>query len=88
MQNTSPSSALGSMGKQAVALEISGDKAAFYKCSFLGYQDTLYDCYGRHYFKDNRIKGTINFIFGDGQSYYETCSLESIAETFGSPSRK
>ncbi|KAL2621541.1 hypothetical protein R1flu_001746 [Riccia fluitans] len=88
MQNTSPSPAPGSMGKQAVALEISGDKAVFYRCSFLGYQDTLYDRYGGHYFEDCRIRGTINFIFGDGQSYYETCSLKSVAETFGSPSRK
>ncbi|KAL2620798.1 hypothetical protein R1flu_001003 [Riccia fluitans] len=85
MQNTSPSPALGSMGKQAVALEIYGDKAAFYRCSFLGYQDTLYDRYGRHYFKDCRIRGTIDFIFGDGQSYYKTCNLELVVEKFGSP---
>ncbi|KAL2612738.1 hypothetical protein R1flu_024430 [Riccia fluitans] len=68
MQNTSPSPAPGSMGKQGVALEISSDKAAFYRCSFLGYQDTLYNRYGHHYFKDFRIKGNIDFIFGDGQS--------------------
>ncbi|KAL3696579.1 hypothetical protein R1sor_010655 [Riccia sorocarpa] len=83
-ENTSPSPLPGAVGQQAVALEISGDKAAFYRCAFLGYQDTLYDRYGRHYFKDCRIKGTVDFIFGNGQSYYETCTLESVAETFGS----
>ncbi|KAL2620249.1 hypothetical protein R1flu_000454 [Riccia fluitans] len=83
-ENTSPSPDPGAVGKQAVALEISGDKAAFYRCGFLGYQDTLYDRYGRHYFKDCYIRGTIDFIFGNGQSYYEDCTLESVAKTFGS----
>ncbi|ONH95210.1 hypothetical protein PRUPE_7G057300 [Prunus persica] len=37
---------------QAVALQISGDKAAFYNCKFIGFQDTLYDYKGLHFFKD------------------------------------
>ncbi|BBN00713.1 pectinesterase [Marchantia polymorpha subsp. ruderalis] len=83
-ENTSPAPKPGAVGQQAVAFEISGDKAAFYRCVFLGYQDTLYDRYGRHYFKDCRIRGSIDYIFGNGQSYYEKCTLESVAETFGS----
>jgi pectinesterase len=58
------------VGRQAVALRISGDKAAFYNCKFYGAQDTLYDHKGRHYFKNCYIQGSIDFIFGDGQSYY------------------
>lgn len=50
---------------------IQGDKGAFYRVAFLGFQDTLYDKEGRHYFKDCYIRGTIDFIFGDGTSYYE-----------------
>ncbi|KAL2467094.1 putative pectinesterase 55 [Abeliophyllum distichum] len=59
----------------AVAARISGDKSAFYKCSFLGFQDTLYDEIGRHYFKDCTIEGAVDFIFGDGQSIYEQCRV-------------
>ncbi|BBN02934.1 pectinesterase [Marchantia polymorpha subsp. ruderalis] len=83
-ENSSPQPEPGAVGKQAVAFEISGDKAAFYRCAFYGFQDTLYDRYGRHYFKDCKIVGSIDYIFGNGQSYYETCELQSVAKTFGS----
>jgi len=56
---------------QAVALRITSDMAAFYNCAILGYQDTLYDHNGRHYFKDCFIQGSIDFIFGDGLSMYK-----------------
>lgn len=59
------------MNKQAVALVICGDKAAFYDCGFYGAQDTLFDYAGRHYFKNCFIEGSIDFIFGDGRSLYE-----------------
>ncbi|PIN11560.1 Pectinesterase [Handroanthus impetiginosus] len=61
--------------KPAVATKISGDKSAFYECSFLGYQDTLLDDEGRHYFKLCNIEGAIDFIFGGGQSIYEKCTI-------------
>nr|XP_018675946.1 PREDICTED: putative pectinesterase 10 [Musa acuminata subsp. malaccensis] len=43
--------------KQAVAAMISGDKSSLYSCSFIGYQDTLADLFGRHYFKGCYIQG-------------------------------
>ncbi|XP_060196314.1 probable pectinesterase 29, partial [Lycium barbarum] len=52
----------------AVAAMISGDKSVFYKCKFLGLQDTLWDVQGRHYFKLCTIEGAVDFIFGNGQS--------------------
>ena len=55
---------------QAVAMRISGDKAAFYNCKFMGFQDTLCDDKGRHFFKDCFIQGTVDFIFGNGKSLY------------------
>jgi len=55
----------------ATAARIYGDKSFFYNCSFVGYQDTLFDAYGRHYYKDCYIEGEIDFIFGSAQSYYE-----------------
>ncbi|XP_051127808.1 probable pectinesterase 29 [Andrographis paniculata] len=61
--------------KAAVAAKISGDKAAFFECSFSGYQDTLLDDAGRHYFKECTVEGAIDFIFGGGQSIYERCRI-------------
>lgn len=83
-ENSAPAPPPGAEGRQAVALRISGDKAAFYSCSFYGAQDTLYDHQGRHYFKGCFIQGSIDFVFGDGQSYYDGCELHSIASSSGS----
>ncbi|KVH99930.1 Pectinesterase, active site-containing protein [Cynara cardunculus var. scolymus] len=60
--NTVPEAA----GLQAVALRIAGDQAAFYGCGFYGFQDTLHDDAGRHYFKECFIQGSIDFVFGNG----------------------
>ncbi|CAA6654105.1 unnamed protein product [Spirodela intermedia] len=64
----------------ALAAIIWADKAAFYDCSFVGFQDTLCDMSGRHYFKDCRIEGAVDFIFGIGQSIYERCTLVSLGD--------
>ncbi|XP_031274134.1 probable pectinesterase 66 [Pistacia vera] len=61
--------------KQAVAARIYGDKSAFYRCVFVGLQDTLWDSTGRHYFYQCHIGGAIDFIFGNGQSMYEKCVI-------------
>ncbi|XP_022759660.1 probable pectinesterase 53 [Durio zibethinus] len=62
---------IGSKRGQAVAVRISGTKAAFYNCSFYGDQDTLYDHKGLHYFNNCFIQGSVDFIFGYGRSLYE-----------------
>ncbi|XP_047321116.1 probable pectinesterase 29 [Impatiens glandulifera] len=62
----------------AVAARIIGDKAAFYRCGFYGFQDTLWDVQGRHYFKQCSIQGAVDFIFGAGQSLYEKCTISVI----------
>ncbi|KAF5178810.1 Pectinesterase qrt1 [Thalictrum thalictroides] len=67
--------------KRAVAAQIAGDKSAFYECSFYGLQDTLYDKFGRHYFKSCYIEGAVDFIFGHGQSIYESCNINVTAGT-------
>lgn len=76
MQNTAPHE-IGSKGEQAVALRISGTKAAFYNSSFYGSQDTLYDHKGLHYFKNCVIQGSVDFIFGYGRSLYEVSLIFS-----------
>ncbi|OMO55270.1 Pectinesterase, catalytic [Corchorus capsularis] len=62
-------------GAQAAALRISGSMAAFYNCKFIGYQDTLCDDRGYHFFKDCYIYGTVDFIFGSGTSIYLNSEL-------------
>lgn len=69
-QNTAPHE-IGVIGQQAVAVRVSGNKAAFYNCSFIGSQDTLYDHKGLHYFNNCFIQGSVDFIFGYGRSLYE-----------------
>ncbi|KAF5726424.1 Pectinesterase [Tripterygium wilfordii] len=73
----------GKKGEQAVAVRVSGNKAAFYNCSFYGHQDTLYDHKGLHYFKNCFIQGSVDFICGHGRSLYEKCELHSTAEKVG-----
>ncbi|KAF3579542.1 hypothetical protein DY000_02029287, partial [Brassica cretica] len=62
------------------ALKIEGDQCAFYGCGFYGAQDTLLDDRGRHFFKNCFIQGSIDFIFGNGRSLYQDCTINSIAK--------
>ncbi|KAI5565029.1 hypothetical protein BDE02_14G097500 [Populus trichocarpa] len=82
-ENTAPH-VIGTKQEQAVALRISGTKAAFYNCSFFGDQDTLYDHKGLHYFNNCFIQGSVDFIFGSGRSFYENCHLNSVAKKVAS----
>lgn len=59
----------------AVAALIAGDKSTFYRCGFFGFQDTLWDVKGRHYYKLCTIQGAVDFIFGSGQSIFEVEKL-------------
>ncbi|PHU01885.1 putative pectinesterase 53 [Capsicum chinense] len=71
MQNTTPVPPPGAIGKQAVAFRISADTTTFVGCKFLGAQDTLYDHLGRHYYEDCYNEGSVDFIFGNGLSFFE-----------------
>ncbi|KAL8204939.1 hypothetical protein R6Q57_010562 [Mikania cordata] len=82
-KNIAPLPKPGTIGGQAVAFRIAGDQAAFYSCGFYGFQDTLHDDIGRHYFKRCFIEGTIDFIFGNGRSLYEDCTVNSVATGAG-----
>lgn len=68
------------LGGQALAVRIHGDRAAFYNCRFLGYQDTLLDDAGHHFFKDCFIEGTVDFIFGRGKSLYVNCIINVLGD--------
>ncbi|XP_038889344.1 probable pectinesterase 66 [Benincasa hispida] len=65
----------GTFFTQALAARIYGDKSAFFSCGFKGFQDTLWDVRGRHFFHACYIEGAIDFIFGSGQSVYKNCLI-------------
>lgn len=64
---------------QAVACFVSGDRAHFKNCRFLGNQDTLYT-YGkqsRQYYENCYIEGTVDFIFGSSTAVFDGCRIHS-----------
>ncbi|XVF88638.1 hypothetical protein PTKIN_Ptkin19aG0066900 [Pterospermum kingtungense] len=82
-KNTTPVPPPGAVGKQAVAFRISADTAILFGCRFIGAQDTLYDHFGRHYYKDCYIEGSVDFIFGNALSLFEGCHVHAIARSIG-----
>ncbi len=70
---------------QAVAVNISGDKASFRNCRFLGRQDVLY-CKNSgvaSYFKNCYIDGTVDFIFGASTVWMDSCYIYCKSRTSG-----
>src|SRR6185437_9429331 len=64
---------------QAVALESDGDKARYYNCRFVGFQDVLFTkkANSRQFYKDCYIEGTTDFIFGPSTVWFEHCHIHS-----------
>ncbi|GMN37364.1 hypothetical protein TIFTF001_006754 [Ficus carica] len=71
----------GRSGK-AVALSVSGNKAAFYNCKILSYQDTILDDAGKHYFSNCYIEVATNFICGNAASLYEAARSPALERCF------
>ncbi|KAK9034639.1 hypothetical protein V6N11_050796 [Hibiscus sabdariffa] len=68
--NSSPHPNGKMQGAQAVALRVPGDRSAIYNFNLYGFQDTLCDDRGNHFYKNCNIRGTVDFIFGRGKSIY------------------
>lgn len=65
----------GSNKHQAVAVRNGADMSVFYKCSFEGYQDTLYAHSLRQFYKNCDIYGTVDFIFGNAAAIFQNCNI-------------
>lgn len=70
---------IGSNGLQAVALMLDegADRAVFTDVDFVGHQDTLFVDQGRSLFRNCRINGSVDFIFGGGRAVFSRCTLLS-----------
>ena len=82
------------VGSQALAMNVTGDRAVFRNMRFLGNQDTLYAankrCEGgaacpssRQYFTNCFIEGNVDFIFGDSKAVFDHCEIRSNAHNGG-----
>ena len=62
---------------QALAINVTGDRAAFKNCRFLGGQDTVFagGNGARQYFRNCYIDGTVDFIFGDARAVFDSCVI-------------
>ncbi|XVE74667.1 hypothetical protein DITRI_Ditri12bG0035600 [Diplodiscus trichospermus] len=65
----------GPQHHQAVALRSGSDFSVFYRCSFKGYQDTLYVYSQRQFYRECDIYGTVDFIFGDAVVVLQNCNI-------------
>ncbi|KAL4364371.1 hypothetical protein GQ457_04G014270 [Hibiscus cannabinus] len=65
----------GPQKHQAVALRSGSDLSVFYRCSFEGYQDTLYVHSQRQFYKECYVYGTVDFIFGNAAAVLQNCMI-------------
>ncbi|SDA26480.1 pectate lyase, PelA/Pel-15E family [Ruminococcus sp. YE71] len=61
--------------ERGAAIAVEGDYSEFYKCTFLGSQDTLFTRGAHEYYRDCRIEGNTDYIFGQGTCIFQNCDL-------------
>ncbi|XP_031500107.1 pectinesterase-like [Nymphaea colorata] len=60
---------------QGVALQVSSDKSAIFRCSIVGQQDSLYAHTSRQFYRETDIHGTVDFIFGNAVAVFQNCDI-------------
>ncbi|KAF5186389.1 Pectinesterase/pectinesterase inhibitor, partial [Thalictrum thalictroides] len=60
---------------QAVAITVASDLSVFYRCSFKGYQDTLFVHSLRQFYRDCYVYGTVDFIYGNAAAVLQNCNI-------------
>ncbi|KAI4340829.1 hypothetical protein MLD38_025630 [Melastoma candidum] len=75
----------GPNGGQAVALRSASDLSVFYRCAFLGYQDTLWVLSQRQFYKASQVFGTVDFIFGNAAVVFQNCQIYARKPENGQP---
>ncbi|MED6167283.1 hypothetical protein PIB30_001180 [Stylosanthes scabra] len=65
----------GPLKGQAVALRSASDLSVFYRCSIIGYQDTLMAHAQRQFYRGCYIYGTVDFIFGNAAVVFQNCVI-------------
>ena len=72
-------------GPQALAMNISADRTVINNCNVRSYQDTYYSSgtHNRQLWHKSTIEGAVDFIYGDGDVYFESCRLNINREKGG-----
>ncbi|KAL0863070.1 hypothetical protein Bca101_042188 [Brassica carinata] len=65
----------GADAHQAVAFRSDSDFSILENCEFLGNQDTVYSHSLRQFYKQCRIQGNVDFIFGNSAAVFQDCSI-------------
>lgn len=83
LKNLKIINAAGRVG-QAIALSITADKVKVDNCSILANQDTVYLSgeNNKIYFKNCKIEGTTDFIFGQATAVFENCTIHSTSDSY------
>ncbi|MEI7025758.1 pectinesterase family protein [Paenibacillus sp. y28] len=68
----------------AVALSVKSDQSVFDNVELLGYQDTLYTGTGKQYYRNSRIVGDVDFIFGEAPAVvFDNNEIVSASQVAG-----
>ncbi|MCA1744112.1 MAG: DUF5123 domain-containing protein [Bacteroidales bacterium] len=74
-ENITFQNTLGLTNGVGVAITTGGEKTAYKNVRMLGGQDTQVTSGTRHYFENSAIHGTVDFICGEGDVFFENCLL-------------
>ncbi|MBB3111700.1 PelA/Pel-15E family pectate lyase [Paenibacillus phyllosphaerae] len=77
-ENSTDESQVTESNKQAVAMNVSGERISFSNVRFLGNQDTLLTNGGTQYFEQCYIEGDVDFIFGGSRAVFNECTIHSL----------